>query len=233
LVVAARLACRAYVGAGPLLRASQIRALELGSSASLLLQRGGPLRRAVVRARGSRIARPIVNEEPWWSVTRETAWYKLNVVGAVALGIFLFGWRDAGYPWLARQDQLPLLFAVVLASLVGAVPLIVWLRRTDHDVLAVWTIFATVLVVIAAARAAGDAQDRLYHDCWTLSKEKDGSEMMACAPGNNEPRQWLSSEDDPGRSCDPIDEVDYESTRIEGDPVLDSGTTGATIWVCE
>jgi len=62
---------------------------------------------------------------------------KLNIAAAVTVGVYLVGWHDGLYPWLADQG---LLFTVVLVGLVGAVPLIAWLRRRQLEGLAVWAI---------------------------------------------------------------------------------------------
>jgi hypothetical protein len=171
-------------------------------------------------------------EESW----RQNAWYKLNVAAAIGLGAYFVGWRDAFYPWLSRQD---LIFTAALVGLVGAVPLIGWLFRNHHPVVAVWAILATVLVALAAGRASGDAQVHRYYNCWTLSeREDDGTsvQMVACAPGS-EPKQgsyysqWTESGE--SRFCDLVD----SSLTPEEDPdaplAAAAEDANVTIWQCE
>lgn len=153
--------------------------------------------------------------------TGQDAWRKINAAAAIALVVYLGFWRDAFYPWLARQDYL---FTAALVGLVGAVPLVAYVKKMGRPILAVWIIALTVLIALAAGRASGDAQVQNYYNCWTLSSsERDGvtREKVACAPGS-EPKQgsyfsrW--SESGSSRFCDLEDDL---------------AENGVTVWNCE
>jgi hypothetical protein len=182
------------------------------------------------------LIRPTGEDVPWWMVNRANAWFKLNIAAVIAVGVYQFGWKNTFYPWLSRQD---LIFTAALMGLVGAVPLIGWLRHKRHRTIAAWAILATVLVVAAAGRASGDAQMHRYYNCLTLSEREDEGtsyQTVACAP-DSEPKQggyydrW--SESDESRLCESPDPWGNDPE----DPVValarKADAADVTIWECE
>lgn len=164
----------------------------MGSALALKVYARKMERERDVRARSYRFPVPVGKTRssgPWW-VSRETFWTKLNAVGAIALGIYLVFFRDpAWYEWMTSWMML---FPLALIALGGAVPLIARLRKTHMPTVAVWAIFATVLVALAAGRAGGDAFSYQHSNCWTISKSGDADrgglvEIIECTPDGGKP----------------------------------------------
>ena len=167
------------------------------------------------------------DEEPWWKITRDSWWWKLNVVGAVAVGAYLFGFRDpAWYDWVSSWRAL---FPLSVLVLIVAVPGIRRLLegRSRSPTLAVWAIFATVFLAVAAVRAGGDAYHYQHSNCWTIQEsghpDRAGGliEIIGCTPNGGTPITgggWNpATESGSSRICDQID----------------TSSSGGTIWRCE
>lgn len=119
----------------------------------------------------------------WWRLSRESAWSKANVLLAVAVGVYVIGFRFVDvYDWLTGGGFIFALGVLAFAT-AGAVVVVGWIKKRWGNLAGVWAIVGAVFVVFALGHAASDSATQRHSNCWHVSGP-DSQELVACAPGS-------------------------------------------------